>query len=60
MDNAFCEMNQEEVLQIEGGNPVAVYTAIVVGKYVVAPAAKTFAKAVVAGMVTKAVSELVN
>lgn len=57
MNTNFCELNETEMLQVEGGNPVAVYAAIVVVKYAVIPAAKIVAEAAIAGFIVKAVGD---
>ncbi len=56
----FDELTNDEIIQIEGGNPVVVYGVIAVAKYVVVPAAKVFAEAAVMGFAVKAVSDLCN
>lgn len=60
MTSCFNELTNEETMQVEGGNPVVVYGIIAVGKYVVIPAAKVFAEAVVMGFAVKAISDLCN
>ena len=60
MQSSFCELNEEEMLQIEGGNPVVVYAILAVGKYVVVPAAKIVAEAAIAGFIGKAALDLVK
>lgn len=54
----FNELTNDEIMQVEGGNPVLVYGAIAVGKYVVVPAAKVFVEAAVMGFVVKGVVDL--
>lgn len=60
MNSVFCEMNQEEMVQVEGGNPVVVYGILAAGKYVVVPAAKIVAEAAICGFVYKMASDLVG
>lgn len=51
----FNELTNDEIMQVEGGNPVVVYGILAVGKYVVVPAAKVFVEAAVMGFVVKGV-----
>lgn len=60
MESYFNELTNDEIMQVEGGNPVVVYGMIAAGKYIVVPAAKVFGEAVVMGFVVKAVSDLFN
>lgn len=60
MNSAFCEMNHEEMVNVEGGNPVVVYGILAVGKYVVVPAAKIFAEAAVGAFIMKAATDLLD
>lgn len=60
MSTNFCELNQSELLQVDGGNPVVVYAVIAIGKYAVIPAAKVVAEAAIAGFICKAVGDLVK
>lgn len=60
MNTNFYELNECEMLEVEGGNPVVVYAALAIGKYVVVPAAKIVGEAIIAGFITKAVGDLVK
>ena len=60
MTKYFNELTNEEIMQVEGGNPVVVYGILAIGKYVVVPAAKVVGEAVVMGFMAKAISDLCN
>ncbi|QEH67513.1 bacteriocin [Cellulosilyticum sp. ST5] len=58
MNNNFYELSESEMQQVEGGNPVVVYYAIVIAKHVVLPVAKVAVEAAVGGFLMKAAGDL--
>ena len=60
MNTNFYELDEAEMFDVEGGNPVVVYAILAIGKYAVVPAAKIVGEAIVAGLITKAVGDLIK
>ena len=60
MESKLSELKIDEMMNTEGGNPVVVYGALALGKYVVIPAAKIVAEAVVTAFVVSAIGDMVS